>query len=482
LAGSSLALYAPAQGNPPAANPKLTLKVDEAPLVRNANDSYASVVQKVTPSVVRIAVTMEGESQGQLSESQRDFFRHFFGGRGPLFPEFPGPSEREHGLGSGVIVSSDGYIVTNNHVVQNARDIQVTLNDGRTLPGKVIGADPKTDVALIKVNAQNLPALALADSDKVQVGDVVLAIGNPFGIGETVTHGIVSAKDRATSGEMDEDFIQTDAAINPGNSGGALVDTEGRLIGINAQILSRSGGNQGIGFAVPSNLVRWVTDSLTKHGRVERGLLGVMIQDLTPGLSQALKLNRNSGALVSDVTPDSPAQAAGIKGGDVITKFGTQPIEDANQLKLRVAETAPGTTVPVEVDRNGEIKTFNVTVRALSGGNLAKDNERTPGSPTRTESLTGVTVTNLDSQSRAEFQVPDRIQGALVTQVDPNSPAYESGLRPGDVLTEINHQAVRNSDDAVNLTRNASKGETLVRVWSQGGNRYVAVPGGSAQS
>jgi serine protease Do len=179
-----------------------------------------------------------------------------------------------HGLGSGVIVASDGYIVTNNHVVQNAREIQVTLNDGRTLPAKVIGTDPQTDVALIKVDAQNLPFLTLADSDKVQVGDGVLPIGNPFGIGATVTHGIVSAKNRVTSGDMDEDFIQTDAAINPGNSGGALVDTEGRLVGINAEILSRSGGNQGIGFAVPSNLVRWVTDSLTKYGRVERGLPG----------------------------------------------------------------------------------------------------------------------------------------------------------------------------------------------------------------
>lgn len=479
LAGTSLALHAPAQGNAPSANAKLTLKVDETPLVRNATDSYAPVVQKVTPSVVRIAVTIAGP-QNQLSQAQRDFFRRFFGGRGPLFPEFPGPSELEHGLGSGVIVSSDGYIITNNHVVQNARDIQVTLHDGRTLPAKVIGTDPQTDVALIKIDAQNLPLLTLADSDKVEVGDRVLAIGNPFGIGETVTQGIVSAKNRVTSGGMDEDFIQTDAAINPGNSGGALVDTEGRLVGINAEILSRGGGNQGIGFAVPSNLVCWVTDNLIKNGRVERGLLGVTIQNVTPGLAQALKLDRTTGALVADVAPNSPAQAAGIKGGDLIVKFDNKPVENPNQLKLRVAETTPGTTVPVEVDRGGEIKTFNVTIKELSGNALARNTQRAPISPAQNESLAGVTVTNLDTQSRTELQVPDSVQGALVTDVNQNSPAYDAGLRAGDVITEIDHHAIRNADEAVDLTQHPSKGEeTLVKVWSHGGSRFLAVPTGA---
>lgn len=478
LAGTSLALHAPAQGNAAAANPRLTLKIDEAPLARNATDSYAPVVQKVTPSVVRIAVTIEG-AQNQSSQAQRDFFRRFFGGRGPLFPEFPGPSEREHGLGSGVIVSSDGYIVTNNHVVQNARDIQITLNDGRTLPAKVIGTDPQTDMALIKIDAQDLPFLTLADSDKVQVGDVVLAIGNPFGIGETVTRGIVSAKNRVTSGEMDEDFIQTDAAINPGNSGGALVDAEGRLVGINAEILSRSGGNQGIGFAVPSNLVRWVTEGLTKYGHVERGLLGVVIQDLTPGLAQALKLDRTTGALVSDVTPDGPAQGAGIKGGDLIVRFANQAVENANQLKLRVAETTPGTTVPVEVDRSGETKNFNVTVKELRGDSVARITPRAPSSPGQNEALRGVTVTNLDDQTRTEFQVPESVHGAVVTEVNQNSAAYDSGLRPGDVITEIDHQPVRNADEAVDLTQHRPKAEgTLVKVWSHGGSRYIAVLAG----
>jgi serine protease Do len=471
LAGTSLALNAPGQGSAPAANPKLTLKLDEAPIVRNANNSYAPVIEKVSPSVVRIAVTAEG-SDRQMSDAERDFFRRFFGQRGPFGPGMPG-GERERALGSGVIVSADGYIVTNNHVVQNARDIQVSINDGRTLAAKVVGTDPQTDVALVKINAQNLPFLTLADSDKVQVGDVVLAIGNPFGIGQTVTQGIVSAKNRATSGEMDEDFIQTDAAINPGNSGGALVDTEGRLVGINAEILSRSGGNQGIGFAVPSNLVRWVTDSITKNGRVQRGLLGVSIQDLTPELAQALKVNRSNGALVSDVTPNSPAEAAGLKNGDVILKFDNQPIENANQLKLRVAETTPGTTVPVEVDRNGEAKTLNVTVQERTGDRLARNTA--PSGSRQNDTLNGVTVTNLDSEHRSELRIPGGVQGALITDVDQNSAAYDAGLRPGDVITEINHQTVRSADDAVNLTQKPATGQTLVKVWSHGGSRYVAV-------
>jgi serine protease Do len=378
-------------------------------------------------------------------------------------------------LGSGVIVSADGYIVTNNHVVENARDIEVSLNDGRTLTAKVVGTDPQTDVALIKINAQNLPFMTLADSDKVQVGDMVLAVGNPFGIGQTVTRGIVSAKNRATSGEMDEDFIQTDAAINPGNSGGALVDTEGRLVGINSAILSRSGGNQGIGFAVPSNLVRWVADNIIRNGRVQRGLLGVSIQNLTPELAQALKINRTGGALVSDVAVGSPAEAAGIKNGDVILKFGDKPIETANQLKLQVAETTPGAVVPVEIDRNGETRALNVTIKERTGDRLARNNNDQQGGERQTDTLNGVAVANLDSQTRAELRVPAGVQGALITDVDQNSAAYDAGLRPGDVITEINQQPVRSADDAVNLTQKPASGQTLVKVWSRGGTRYVAV-------
>src|SRR6202035_1998644 len=275
-------------------NAPLHVQVDNSPLTRDVKEgnSFAPIVKKVAPSVVKIFVTMKAASGGSnpLANSDNDFFRRFFGEDG-MKQMNPGKLHvpTEHGLGSGVIVSADGYILTNNHVVNNASEIQVALNDGRQFTAKVIGSDPKTDVALIRIKADNLPALTLAGSDKIEVGDVVLAIGNPFGIGQTVTKGIVSAKDRTTSGDMDEDFIQTDAAINPGNSGGALVDTEGRLIGINSAILTHSGGNQGIGFAVPSNLCRWVMDSLVQTRHVERGFLGVMIQNLTPDLAAAFK-------------------------------------------------------------------------------------------------------------------------------------------------------------------------------------------------
>src|SRR5215471_17225927 len=326
LGGTALSLgtgfaLSPASNGNEAQNAPLHVQVDNSPLVGNTQDatSFAPIVKKVAPSVVKVFVTMKA-SANPMSNPDMDFFRRFFGGDGfnQMIPGQPERGPAEHGLGSGVIVSPDGYILTNNHVVNSASVIEVALNDGRQFTAKVIGTDPRTDVALIKIDATGLPALTLADSDKVEVGDVVLAIGNPFGIGQTVTKGIVSAKDRTTSGDGDEDFIQTDAAINPGNSGGALVDTDGRLVGINSAILTRSGGNQGIGFAVPSNLCRWVMESLVKNGRVDRGYLGIVIQNITPELAKAFKLNGTNGALVSDVATGGAAEAAGLKSGDVI--------------------------------------------------------------------------------------------------------------------------------------------------------------------
>ena len=453
----------------------LQIREDDSPLVRDVRDgtSFAPIVQKVAPSVVKVFVTMKA-SENPMSNPDMEFFRRFFGGEG-LNQMNPGQlnAPTEHGLGSGVIVSPDGYILTNNHVVKNASEIQVALNDGRQFTAKVIGADPQTDVALIKINAENLPALTLTDSNKVEIGDVVLAIGNPFGIGQTVTKGIVSAKDRTTSGEGDEDFIQTDAAINPGNSGGALVDTDGRLIGINSAILTRSGGNQGIGLAVPSDLCRWVMDSLVKNGRVERGLLGVMIQNLTPDLAKAFKLDRTTGALVGDVSPGGPADKAGLKSGDVITQFNGQTVQDASQLKLRVAETAPGSKVPVVINRNGEDKTFDVTLGNMSENKIAMANES--NGIGRKEALAGVGVTDLDQNTRSELNIPANVQGAVISQVAPDSAAYEAGLRPGEVITELNHQPVKNARDAVADTEKQAGGETLVKVWTKGGSHYLTV-------
>jgi serine protease Do len=456
-------------------NAPLHVQVDNAPLTRDVKEgnSFAPIVKKVAPSVVKISVTMKG-SDNPLANSDMDFFRRFFGEDGTKQLN-PGRSHApaEHGLGSGVIISGDGYILTNNHVVNNATDIQVALNDGRQFTAKVIGSDPKTDVALIRIKADNLPALTLADSDKIEVGDVVLAIGNPFGIGQTVTKGIVSAKDRTTSGEMDEDFIQTDAAINPGNSGGALVDTEGRLVGMNSAILTHSGGNQGIGFAVPSNLCRWVMDSLVQNGRVDRGFLGVMIQNMTPDLATAFKLDRASGALVGDVSPGSPADKAGLKSGDVITQVNGQPVEDASQLKLRVAQTTPGSKVQIAVNRNGESKTFDVTLGNLPDNKVAQADDQSGNA--KTEALAGVGVADLDQNTRAELSIPSQVQGAVITEVAPDSAAYQAGLRSGDVITELNRKPVKNAQDAIADTEKPAGGQTLVKVWTKTGSHYLTV-------
>jgi serine protease Do len=454
--------------------PPVRLEVNDAPVARDGRfaTSFAPLVKKVAPSVVKVFVTAKAKPTA-LSGQGRSDLRRFFG-EGESGPEsarpFRGPNQ--HGVGSGVIVTKDGYILTNNHVVDGADDIRVALNDGREFSAKVIGRDPQTDIAVLKIDAHDLPFLTLADSDKIEVGDVVLALGNPFGIGQTVTTGIVSAKGRATLGLDYEDFIQTDAAINPGNSGGALVDTDGRLIGINTAILSDTGGNQGIGFAVPTNLARWVMDGLVQNGRVERGFLGVNIQDLTPDLAKEFKLEHAHGALVAEVTPQSPADKAGVKGGDVIVEFNGKPVTDSRHLKLQVGATIPGASVSVKLLRDGASKTLQVTLKELPGDQLAKAAATTD--PTE-DALHGVGVVDLDRAQRAELKVPERVNGALVSQVEPDSAAYEAGLRTGDVITEINRKPVKNAEQAVAACAKPADKQTLVKVWSQGGSRFVVV-------
>src|SRR5688572_14256896 len=294
------------------------LTVDSKPVSRQGPTvtSFAPVVKKVIPSVVQVTVSSKPKKIPSMDFPDHPLFRRFFGD--DFAPERNFRAPRQHGMGSGVIVSKDGYLLTNNHVVDNADEVKVILNDGREFTAKVVGKDPKTDIAVLKIDAKDLPAIPVADSDQSEVGDLVLAVGNPFGVGQTVTMGMVSATGRGNLGLDYEDFIQTDAAINPGNSGGALVDAEGRLIGINTAILSRSGGNQGIGFAVPVNLARTVMESLIKDGRVVRGFMGVNIQDLTPELAKGFDLDRTSGVVVADVTPNSPAAKAGLKSGDIV--------------------------------------------------------------------------------------------------------------------------------------------------------------------
>jgi serine protease Do len=358
----------------------------------------------------------------------RRFFGDDFGGRPQLRRNMPQP--KQHGLGSGVVVTKDGYLLTNNHVVDGADEVKVALNDGREFTAKVVGKDPKSDIAVLKIDASDLPAIEMADSENIEVGDVVLAVGNPFGVGQTVTSGIISATGRGSLGLDYEDMIQTDAAINPGNSGGALVDADGRLIGINTAILSRSGGNQGIGFAVPANLARSVMESIVKEGRVVRGFMGVNVQDITPMLAKEFDVKESKGALVSGVNPNTPAEKAGLRNGDVITEFNGKRVADSRHLKLHVAQTTPGTTVPVKIVRDGKAKTVQVTVKELPGSEVAS-NKRGDDAENSTDALHGVAVGDLDSATRQRLDIPANVNGALITQVEPNSPAYEAGLREG---------------------------------------------------
>jgi len=438
--------------------------------------SFASVVNKVSPSVVNIYTAKTVRENPAMSPLLDDpFFRQFFG---VPFENVP-RERREQALGSGVIISEDGYILTNNHVVDGADEVKVALADDKTVyDAKVIGTDPQTDVAVIKVDARKLPAIAITDSDLVEVGDTVLAIGNPFGVGQTVTTGIVSAKGRGGMGIVDyENFIQTDASINPGNSGGALVDVEGRLVGINQSIISRSGGNNGIGFAVPINLARDVMEQIISHGKVTRGYLGVSIQPVTPDLAKEFKLPENTGALIGDVTPRSPAAEAGLKEGDVIVEFNNKKVTDSRHLRLMAAQTAPGTKVPVKVLRDGKEQTFTVKLGELPTESLAKAGGRPDGlrRGTQADALDGVIVENVDARYRRQFNIPNQVQGALVVDVDAASPAAAAGLRPGDIILEINRQRVNSADEAVERSQEIKGDRVLLRVWSGGGSRYLVV-------
>ena len=470
------AVFALAQTSKYKTNPTdLNVPVDQTAVPRDGlpRGSYAPIVDKVAPAVVKIEITATRQNAAMegLPDSLRQFFGNQFGGMLP--PQSMGP-QVEHGLGSGVVITKDGYILTNNHVVDGAKEVKVTLTDGREFTAKVIGRDPKTDIAVVKIDADSLPVVPLADSSNVKVGDVVLAVGNPFGVGQTVTEGIVSAKNRGNMGIEDyEDFIQTDAAINPGNSGGALVDIDGRLIGINTAILSDSGGSQGVGFAVPSDLARTVMESLVKNGHVTRGYIGVMIQNVTPALAQEFNLKAPTGALIGDVVANGPADQAGLKDGDVVTEFNGQKITDSRQLQLAVAETSPGSKATVKILRDGDSKTLEVTVKQLPGTGSVADAGSQNGNDTGT--LNGIGVGDLDPQTRAQFHIPDTVHGAVVTQVEPGSAAAEAGLKTGDVIESINRQPVKNADDAVQLTTNTASKQTLVRVWDNGGSRYIVV-------
>ena len=440
--------------------------------------TFAPIVEKVAPSVVTVFTTQtvaRGLSAFPFSD---DTLRQFFGGQSPQKQG----KETLQGLGSGVIVSPDGYILTANHVVSGADEIMVGLGtELRKYKTKKVGTDPGTDVALLKIEEKNLPAITFADSDKARAGDIVLAIGNPFGLRQTVTMGIISAVGRGGIGIVDyENFIQTDAAINMGNSGGALVDTEGRLLGINTAIFSRTGGNQGIGFAIPANLARDVMQSLREKGRVVRGYIGASVQTLTPELAEAMKLKgQPAGALVGEVASKSPSEKAGMKTGDVVTAANGKKISDARELRLMIGSMAPGTKVQIEINREGQSKIINVELAEMPAGEAEEGAETTSDESAQPENATvfgGVAVADITDDIRTALNLSRGIKGSVIAEIDADSPAAKAGLREGDVIQEVNKQPVRNAKDLVAINKKLKPNEKiLIRVWSQGRSGFVAL-------
>jgi serine protease Do len=415
--------------------------------IHGAVTSYADAVAHVAPAVVTVRVDRKAQAE-PTDFPDNPMFRRFFGERMPL----PERQPRERGLGSGVIVSPDGHILTNAHVVEGAEHVRVVMNDGREYTAKVIGVDTPSDLAVIDVAADNLPALPLGDSSSPRVGDVVLAVGNPLGVGQTVTMGILSAKGR-TTGVGDgsyQDFLQTDAPINRGNSGGALVTANGELIGITSQILSQSGGNIGIGFAIPATMAKHVMNELVSTGHVRRSMIGVTVQPVTADIASSLHLAEIHGALVNGVTPGSPAAKAGIQTGDVITKFNGTAIDSGNDLRNFVSSTAPGTTAELTVVRDRKAEQVRVTLAELKPEESASKESSAPG-----EEGFGMTVQPLTPSLAERLEVPRATEGLAVTDVDPDGAAAAAGIQEGDVIRQVNG---KNVHTAAELRQAASAG------------------------
>ncbi len=457
-------------------------------VVDQLSNSFADVIEKASPAIVKISMTRVVKASEQQENNpflSDPFFRQFFGG-----PNARPRDQREEGLGSGIIVSPSGYILTNNHVVDKATSLKVELSDGRDFSAKVVGKDPQTDVAVVKINANDLPTLPFANSDAARVGDICFAIGNPFGQDHTVTMGIVSAKNRnLREGQtLIQNFIQTDAAINPGNSGGALINARGDLIGMNTMILTGGGGsfggeagNIGIGFAVPSNLAKSVMDQIEKNGKVSRGYIGVSLQALSPDLAQQFGLKSSKGALIADVTPGGPGAKAGLKQGDVITAIDGKKVEGADDLTMDVISHEPGTTVTLDVIRNSQPTTVKVTLGQRPGGvdwnKPGNNNGNEPGNDNGSggnASMRGITVENLTPDLSQQIGVPAATHGVVVDSVDAASPAADSVTR-GMVITAVDRKPVNNVDEFKRAMSQAEGKAVLLTVASSSGTGFTVV-------
>src|SRR5579884_3337850 len=451
-----------------------TAKGPIPPIPAHAPLSYADVVAHVSPAVVTIHSSRRVRAPEQFPFFNDPFFQRFFGGRMPNGGG--GGTQLEESLGSGVIVLADGHILTNHHVIDGAQDVKVDLSDRRTLSARIVGSDAPSDLAVLKIDASNLPVLALGDSVRERVGDIVLAVGNPLGIGKTVTSGIISAKGRQTglSNGSFEDFLQTDAPINRGNSGGALVNTNGELVGINSQILSTTGASIGIGFAIPSNMARTVMNQLIAKGSVRRGQLGVSVQPVTSDIAASLGLSSANGVIVAGVSPGSAADKAGIKVGDVITALNGKTIEDSNTFRNTIASTAPGTSVTLTIVRGGQQQQVTATLGELSA-NGAEGQQGGGGGGGETGGQLGITAQPLTPDIAQQLGLRAGTQGLVITGVDPAGPAAEANLQPGDVIVEINHQPVRSVADVRSALAKSQGRPALVLINRGGQTLFVPI-------
>ena len=475
LAGGGFAAYEVVRpSSATAANPAPpagALDADTVSAITSLDQAMEALTARVTPAVVNIVVTARTKQQAMnIPDDMQNFFGQFFGQQNPFRNQ---PRERvEHGVGSGFVISPDGYIVTNNHVVEGATDIRVTFSDKQVFPAKLIGTDPLTDLAVIKVDKTNLPSLPWGNSVDLRPGQTVLAFGNPFNFRFTVTRGIVSGINRSNpfrdNPRAPGQFIQTDAAINPGNSGGPLVDARGRVVGINTFLISETGSFAGMGFAIPTQVAEPVVQQLMRTGKVEHAYMGVGIEDVTPENAKFFHLDKTTGAIITEVDPDTPGARAGLKTGDVIVSIDGKSVESAGQLQVLVGEQQPGTKVQLTVIRNGRQMQVPVTLGTMSKGQIESASATENGKP-----RWGVGISDLTPDVRQQLNIPSNVKGAVVGNVVPGSPADNAGLSRGDVIEQVNRQDTPNADAVKNALGNVPEGQdVLLLVWSHGGSTF----------